>query len=126
MISVLTFLLGLVLGHWLAVVRDRRKELNNAAERFRSAFLPSIQLLRAGQQDVFTIITPGVIKDQERALIEFERFLTKAQRVALNAAWSKYSVGPHTTSPGSLNKRPSDIAVALTNIEAVLAYAAPR
>jgi hypothetical protein len=126
LISVLTFLLGLVLGHWLAIGRDKRKEFNAAAERFYAHFLSTIQLLRAGSQDVFTIITPAVLKDQERAVIEFERFLPKSRQVRLNTAWSKYSSSPHTTAPGSLDKRPIDIASALANIEAMLKCASPR
>ena len=126
LVSALTFLLGLALGHWLAVGRDKRKEFNAAAEKFRATFFQPIQILRAGNQDVFTVITPAAISVQERALIEFERFLSKTQRAALKMAWSKYSIGPHTTSPGSLSSRPGDISVALANIEAILKFATPR
>jgi hypothetical protein len=31
--SILTFLLGLILGHWLALGRDKRKEFNEASSR---------------------------------------------------------------------------------------------
>ncbi len=115
-----------MLGHWLAIGRDKRKEFNAAADKFRAAFFQTIQLLRSQTQDVFNIITPAVINDQEKALIEFERFLSKSKRAALTAAWSSYSSGPYTTAPGSLTKRPSDIANAQAKLEALLKCAAPR
>lgn len=124
--SFLTFLLGLALGHWLAIGRDKRKEFNAAAQKFHAAFFQTIQLLRSQTQDVFNIITPAVINDQEKAVIEFERVLSKFKRSALAAAWSRYSSGPYTTAPGSLAKRSDDIAEAQAKFEALLKYAALR
>ena len=39
LVSLLTFLLGLILGHWLAVGRDKRKEFNEAAAPIRGWLL---------------------------------------------------------------------------------------
>lgn len=39
LVSFLTFLLGLALGHWLAIGRDKRKEFNDAATSIRSWLL---------------------------------------------------------------------------------------
>jgi hypothetical protein len=115
-----------VLGHWLAIGRDKRKEFNVAAEKFHAAFFQTIQLLRSQSQDVFKIITPAVINEQEKAVIEFERALSKSKRSALGAAWSSYSSGPYTTAPGSLTTRPGDIASAQAKLAALLKCAAPR
>lgn len=39
LISFLTFLLGLILGHWLAIGRDKRKEFNEAVAPVRGWLL---------------------------------------------------------------------------------------
>jgi predicted DNA-binding protein YlxM (UPF0122 family) len=56
-LSLLTFFLGLILGHWLAIGRDKRKEFNDNAvvlnsklydciERDNTYFLPTTKELR--------------------------------------------------------------------------------
>jgi len=39
LVSLLTFFLGLILGHWLAIVRDKRKEFNKAVTPVRNWLL---------------------------------------------------------------------------------------
>lgn len=39
LLSILTFLLGLILGHWLAIGRDKRKEFNEAVAPVREWLL---------------------------------------------------------------------------------------
>jgi len=39
LVSFLTFLLGLILGHWLALGRDKRKEFNEAVAPIRNWLL---------------------------------------------------------------------------------------
>lgn len=42
-VPVLTFLLGLIVGHWLALGRDRRKERNEASAPVREWFLREVE-----------------------------------------------------------------------------------
>jgi len=73
-----------------------------------------------GKLDVFNIIHPVALANQERALITFEAFLKPSSRAKLHVAWLKYSSGPHTSAPGSSDKRPHDIARAQANLELLL------
>lgn len=123
-------ILGALIGALATLVAARytwrRQHFNEAAAHFRAAFVDTIYALRGGKMDVFLILTDSELADQERAMIRFEQFLTPAERVRLDAAWTQYSAGPHTDSPGSLDKRPGDIARTQANIQAVLKCAMPR
>jgi len=104
----------------------RRLSYNEAAARFRAAFVETIFELRAGKQDVFKVITEQAVAAQERALIEFEPFLSDKERLTLKATWNAYKDGPHTRAPGSLDNRPNDIARAEKNLYALLNCALPK
>lgn len=122
--------LGALIGAFAALLAARltwqHLHYNEAAATFRSAFVDTIYLLRSGKQDVFSIITLEALADQERALIRFEAFLKPSAQAKLRAAWAQYSAPRHTTAPGSLDKRPQDIARAEANIHVLLQSARPK
>lgn len=78
--SLLTFFLGLLLGHWLQLERDRRKEFNEAAEPVRGWVLKQIESpnfmgkrLTAAELDAFLVRLPT----KKRS--EFERLWSQHQ-----------------------------------------------
>jgi cbb3-type cytochrome oxidase subunit 3 len=65
LIGLLTFLLGLILGNWLAIGRDKRKEFNDAAAPVRAWLLkvkddpsPSASWPTDQQRDLFVSCLP--------------------------------------------------------------------
>lgn len=48
-VGLLTFLLGLILGHRLSLGRDKRKEFNEIATPIRANLLKQIEVLRSGK-----------------------------------------------------------------------------
>ena len=122
--------IGALIGALAALLAARltwtHLHYNEAAAVFRAAFVDTIYLLREGKQDVYNIITSGVLADQERALIRFEAFLTPSAQTKLRTAWEQYSAGPHTSAPGSTDKRSKDVARAQANLRLLLQCAKPK
>lgn len=50
--GVISFLSGMLLGHWLAIGRDRRTEFNTAASPIRKALLIQIDKARTNNQTI--------------------------------------------------------------------------
>lgn len=78
-VPVVTFLLGLLLGNWLALGRDRRKEFNDAADPVRSYLL----LQRAGPSAYGKV--PGVLE-----LANVGDRLPRWRRLGWASAWERY------------------------------------
>lgn len=126
MLTVLGAVIGAAATLAAAHYTSRRQSFNAAAANFRAAFVPTICMLRKADQDVYRIITDDVLAEQERALVVFEPFLSKSARKELGYAWQQYSKGPHTESPGSLDRRPVDIERAQSNIALLMKRASPK
>jgi len=64
-VNLLTFAAGLLLGHWLSLGRDKRKEFNEVAQRVRAVFLgerespsPYRKPVSSEDIDLFTQVLP--------------------------------------------------------------------
>ena len=89
--SILT-LLGAVVANIFSERRDRRKEFNEAAIEFRSAFTEEIKALRHYSRDtVWHIIRPEIIMKHEIAMEKFQFFLNGEKRFHFDMAWQSYS-----------------------------------
>lgn len=90
-IPVLTFFLGLVLGHWLSLGRDRRKEYNDALEPVRALILdisrcpsPNSKRPSATQLDALEG-RMGVLR-RKRWRVSWENLLTQLRATEQDAA----------------------------------------
>jgi hypothetical protein len=92
-----TAIIGFLAGHFLAMGRDRRKEFNEAAAKFREAFAkirktindshPGIS--KMGQTDFFMLFTESYDRQYE-ALIHFKDHLSRKQQEALEKTWEQH------------------------------------
>lgn len=84
-INVLTFLLGMIVGHWLAVHRDRRREFNEAVQPIRKWLLSETERPSAYNQrpsriefDTFMSCLPWWKRRGFRAALERQERARKA------------------------------------------------
>lgn len=123
-------MLGALIGALSTLVAARftwqQQHYNEAAAKFRAAFVEEIFLLRKGSEDVFRVLTDNVFARHEREKILFEPFLSRSELCALSKAWESYIDNPGSPAPGSLNNRPNDIQRALSLIEQLLSCAKPK
>lgn len=93
-----TLLLGFLIGHRLAIGRDKQNEFNKAAVNFRNAFLPEISYLEHGiplkktgstDQSVKWFLRTGLSRHTE-ALCVFKVYLSNDDRSNINEVWNEY------------------------------------
>lgn len=122
--------LGALIGALATLAAARftwqRQHHNEAAGKFRAAFVEEIYRLRRGSEDVFRVLTDDVVARQELEKIIFEQFLTHSEIQALNGAWQDYFRSRRTAAPGSLNNRPNEVQRALSQIDQLLSCAKPK
>lgn len=104
----------------------RHQHYNEAAARFRAAFVEEIFHLRKGEVDVFHILTNEALTRHERAKIIFEPFLSHSERDSLDEAWTQYIQALKTVAPGSITNRPGELKGALSQIERLVRTAQPK
>lgn len=85
LISVITFVLGLLAGNWLALGRDKRKEFNETAEPVRLFLKRNLQHIKDGQ-----IYKIGSAIDSENIEILIERS-GRLAACRINKAWQRYT-----------------------------------
>jgi len=100
LISTVTFLLGLLIGHRLALGRDKRKEFNDCAEQFRSVFLEAVHRLtdQDNEQGIYEFLE-GSFALFKKAVISFRSHLHKRKRRAFDRAWNSYRYGINSSDP---------------------------
>lgn len=95
--SIVTALFGFLLGHRLALGRDKRQEFNKAADNFREAFLTEKRLLDIRHAPVefenksaLEIIEP-VIQKHTEAMLRFIHYLPWWKKLSFTRAWNQYA-----------------------------------
>lgn len=87
-------LVGFLIGHWLAIGRDRRQEFHRAAQKLRDVFLPVLKYMHfnyyAFHEDLKTFLEKD-FDAQRSAVIEFTYYLRgdRTKRTFLKA-WHEY------------------------------------
>jgi len=128
-LSSVSFLIGVLIGHWLAVGRDRRSEYNKAAQQFREVFNSTLQKLQSPHTGVAWDI---LIKDYERhhiAVIEFENYLKGWERNKFLKAWNNYIPLEQYCAKDinmSLEKQKEVEHLGLERIKSIVAFGKPR
>ena len=94
--GVVTFLIGMLAGNYLAIGRDRRKEFNQAAATFKSKVLSELEGLYPiptnWPKDINTFLRDKFPRLQI-AVNEFKTYLPKNEQAELEKAWFIYRAG---------------------------------
>ena len=92
-----TLLLGFLIGHRLAIGRDKRNDFNKAASIFRDTFLPERLLLdirhapdASKSNSAMEIIEPAIPRHTE-AMLRFIDNLSWWKQICFTRAWNKYA-----------------------------------
>lgn len=85
-----TLLLGFLVGHRLAIGRDRRKEFNKAAAEFKTAFIPELRYLADRYSAGIYKILALAFDRHEIAVIKFRPNLCCQQHIGFDKAWNDY------------------------------------
>jgi hypothetical protein len=91
--SLLGVLIGGLLGHRLALRRDRTSRLTAASQNFRLVFEPALVSLQATNEDPCRILY-NFYPQMRAAVEEFERFLPASRRMKLRRAWIQFASHP--------------------------------
>jgi len=94
-------LIGGIVGHRLALGRDKRKDFNDAAKIFRDSFTDEIRLLKKSrprrpdwsskEPDTAYKIIKKALAAHDVAYISFKYFLNKHRQKAFDESWREYS-----------------------------------
>jgi hypothetical protein len=110
--GLLTFLLGLIVGHRMTLWRERRKEFNEVAARVRVALKSRSQNLRP------YFGTAGKIAATDMEL--FEHLLGRWHRPGFRRAWANYEAACKETVQDTLGRssypNPEAISAALERV----------
>ena len=137
-----TLLLGYLIGHRLAIGRDRRKEFNSACDDFRDAFLPEMIFLKhnakisdtGSSNNLGEFLSYGYIHRHLKAFEIFRNYLSSKERKDIDEAWEQYyhdkdnSITLYYEQFGIEGKKPTDKIesekeLVLKRIEKILKFA---
>lgn len=117
LVSAASFLVGVLLGNWTAIGRDKRKEFNEAAAVVRKAYLGHRRDLRPGH------IPPSIIE-----LDALELRLPRRSREGFRMAVKRYQeakkAAEYRDSLGDLHYR--DTTAIARCLDVLLVYAKPK
>lgn len=99
-----TAIVGFLAGHFLAIGRDKRKEFNEAATKFRNAFTETRKIIREshpgtvkpGQTDFFKAFTE-TYQIQYDALLQFKDHPNKKDQEKIESAWEQHCWNGYAT-----------------------------
>ena len=97
--SILSLLLGIFIGHRLALGRDKRKELYEAGKVFRDSFVETQRLL-----EINPPVNPAIGNDWQKtiklvrkyyqqhhsAVVKFEQHLPSGKKASFRNCWDQY------------------------------------
>ncbi len=81
-INIILFLAGLILGNWLAIGRDKRKEFNEAADEVHFAFIEQKENINNGRA--------AKRGPEEKKLEKFKRRISFFKKKSFNRSLKKY------------------------------------
>jgi len=88
--SVATLLLGFLIGHFLAIGRDRRKEFNAASDEFRKIFNQILVDIQSDRYGFGVPMSTEIIKTHRIAYLNFRPHLHRVYRCQYDEAWEQY------------------------------------
>jgi hypothetical protein len=97
--SIASLLIGFLLGHYLAIGRDKRNDFNKAAAIFREAFYPEIILLkhnvrvpdcRSYSDNPSEFLFAGYTLCHLKAFEVFRAYLSSKDKIGIDKAWKEY------------------------------------
>lgn len=95
-LGVIATTIGVFIAHILSKSRTKDDKFNEAAIRFRSAFIEEIRSLddmfhgnAVGNEALYEFLKSATAK-HEKAMIEFRPFLKDKDRIKFDIAWSEY------------------------------------
>lgn len=112
-IALVSVAIGGCISFFSARAMYRSSQRNIASEKFRSAFRDVIYLLERGSNDIRVVITDDIFESHEKSKMDFLPFLSKAEHLIFDEAWSKYykyikwSEG-QVVAPGNITVRESE------------------
>jgi hypothetical protein len=141
--SILT-LLGATIAHIFSERRDRRNDLNKAANEFRNAFLPEVIFLKhnakingGSSSDLGEFLGAAYIR-QLKALMLFKTYLSTKDEISIDKAWQEYCYHPDNPNIPFFEQYSWKVAnkgkgyekqlkaLALNRIEKILKFAKPK
>jgi len=118
---------GGIIGYFGASQVARKLTFNQAAAKFRAAFIRQKLQLKKNNEDVYKIFSDTAYELHEVAKIEFEPYLTQSECKNLNSAWERYdnykNYETQNISPGSIDVRSQETSNALKIIDDLLVFA---
>jgi len=95
-IAIVASFIGAMVAHIFTECRDRRKEFNQAAADFKSAFIPALRYLdyryspdRINMPGIYNILDEAFDR-HEIAIIKFRPYLNWWQHIGFDKAWNDY------------------------------------
>ncbi|MBI0429670.1 hypothetical protein [Pectobacterium parmentieri] len=98
-ISIVTFIAGMFVGHWLSLGRDKRKEFNAVSDPIRMALLEQIDLVNDGyfpdqlikKSDVNKIVAVAGVRSSRKIISAFNDYKISADESGSNDRYGKFT-----------------------------------
>jgi len=88
--SVATLLFGFLIGHFLAIGRDRRKEFNATSGEFRKVFNQTLAEIQSDKFNFGLLVSADILKIHRIAYLNFRPHLYRICHRQYDEAWNQY------------------------------------